>query len=518
MSRAVGYCRISDKDQSANSLPDQEIQIREYCQRNGLTLDKVFIENGRSAFTFDRKEWKKLEIYLKENKGVKFIIVKHIDRFSRATLLDALLKINEIEKKLNRKILAVSDKVDVDTSDLGFQMMRTIELIMSNNERNQIVKRVKDGIYRSYANGRFCNKAPFGYRNSRDETDRPLIIPEPSEAKLVQQVFKLYLSGMNIADIARKVKVKQKGNSAITRILSNPVYAGIIQVPPYSGRPGYEVDGIHKPIISKSEYYKAIARLSGKKAVQQPKDDVWLRGVISCPCGRKMTAGNSKGRKKYYWYYKCPECLINYRADKLQTQFVEILKLLCLSESTVEFIKSKIKESIDAQQKNRGGNIMQLNLQLDKIRAKLKDVQGKYLLSQDIPVDVFRGVVNGLKAQEADILDQLDRTNFEAAKLKQIFNEVLPLLTSIDRAFELFPLHQKHLFVRTIFENSLVYDGQLYRTAGINKVFIDKQLILKEKRLLIIDNNLPILEAFPLSTQNGSIIEPFYELYRVLVG
>lgn len=43
-------------------------------------------------------------------------------------------------------------------------------------------------------------------------------------------------------------------------------------------------------------------------------------------------------------------------------------------------------------------------------------------------------------------------------------------------------------------------------------------MVLKEKRLLILDNNLPKQEPFPGCTLDGSSIEPFFDLYRVIVG
>jgi site-specific DNA recombinase len=88
--QAVGYARISIHDQSQNSLPGQVDRITQYCQRNGLTLHKVFIENGQSAFNFARKEWKDLEKYLKEHKEVNHLVIDTMDRFSRANLADAL--------------------------------------------------------------------------------------------------------------------------------------------------------------------------------------------------------------------------------------------------------------------------------------------------------------------------------------------------------------------------------------------------------------------------------------------
>lgn len=77
MMRAVIYCRVSTKEQTHNlSLPTQQKHCVEFCQRQGFEIAHVFVEQGESAKTADRSEFKKLLEYCRINKGrVHFLVV-----------------------------------------------------------------------------------------------------------------------------------------------------------------------------------------------------------------------------------------------------------------------------------------------------------------------------------------------------------------------------------------------------------------------------------------------------------
>ena len=435
MPDAIGYCRISVADQSNNSLNDQSIVITEYCKFNNLTLTKIFTDNGKSAFTFDRPEWKQLEKYIKENKSVKYLVVKHIDRFSRATLMDALVKLHEIEEKLKVKVLTVSDRVDQNSNELGVQMLRTMNLIFSNNERNRIQERVKDGIYRSYAEGRFCGMAPYGYNNARDpkDADKPLIQINEEKAVHIRKIFRLYKQGLNPEAIRKEVRkdgFKQTGNSAIQDILSNPIYAGILMLPAHKGQPGREVNALHKPIISKIDFYSVQSRLNKRTVTTQASEDVWLRGALYCHCGRKMTAGNSRGRHgKYYWYYKCSEHRKDYSATKLHTQFKEILDTISFSESSIEFYQANLMSKIEEYQNKKGGNIMRSKLALQKIQKKIEETQTRYLLNPGIVEPyIYSKAITELRADESRLQMDLSKSKTDTDTMVAMAKELLPKL------------------------------------------------------------------------------------------
>jgi site-specific DNA recombinase len=91
---AVGYVRISMKDQSAYSISYQKTAIADYCVHNKLNLLALFTDDGESSYTFDRPNWIAMEAFISRQKGkVKYLIVLDHDRFSR-NLSKALAKID----------------------------------------------------------------------------------------------------------------------------------------------------------------------------------------------------------------------------------------------------------------------------------------------------------------------------------------------------------------------------------------------------------------------------------------
>ena len=523
MQYAISYRRLSDKDQS-NSLDTQQREIQSYCQRNDLLLKHTFTDNGTSAFTFDRPEWKKLEKYLKVNKEIRYLVVYHIDRFSRATLLDALLKLREIEERLKVKVLSVTDSIKQDSNELSTQLNRIMQLMFSNNEYNRIKQRVTDGIYQSLSNGRYCTKAPIGYLNaklSKDEIrtnkNAPLIIVDVTKAALIKEVFSLYNSGVNIQDIKRLLPtLNLKGNSAIQRILSNHLYAGIIKVPEYKGNPAFEVEGIHKPIITKLEYYQAYNKINKKKASIQPTEDVWLRGILHCTCGRKLTAGNSKGKiGKMYWYYKCnTHKEVNLPATKLHNEFLQILDALSFDENEMKSIESILELKIKEHQSNKGGNIIQLNLDKQKIENRIKNVNEKFLLTDGIDKAVFESTITELKLQQSQIDVSLIKAKTDTDTLVILMKNLLPKLNKISSVFYEFPLHRKQQLIKSLLPSPIWYK-ESYSTPYVNDLFKHKALILNEKKLLKIEQPPFEFDGFPLSTPIGSItqLELLEDLY-----
>ncbi len=490
---AVGYCRISDKDQSHNSIEDQKIRITEYCERNGITLERLFVEEGKSAFTFNRPEWKGLEAYLKRNKQVKYLIVKHIDRFSRAELLDALIKIDEIENKLKVKIVSIEDPINQNTSDLGVQLMRTIKLLMSNNELNRIKERTNDGIYRSLSNGRYCNMAPYGYKNSRDNENKPLLKIDTERAPIIKKIFRWYNEGKEIEEVKKlaiEAGLTRKGRSVIQEILDQPAYAGLIRVPAYKGNPEKIVSAVHAPIVSEHDFWAAQQRLHQKSRKVQKREEVFLRGILQCHCDRFLTAGNSKGRTGYYWYYICPDHKKNLSAKKLHDQFLKILDELSFTSDQVEWYRKMITEGIENRYQNRGGAIMRAKLELQKVEKKLEAIQTKYLMEHEhIDANVYAKVVSELNLKKGELQKKVHELTINVKVYYDAVNEVLPNLMNLRETFLGWPLHQQQLFITTVFRHPFRYVDGIYRTSYIDPLFADKALILKEKGLLIVEQS-----------------------------
>jgi len=89
---ALGYMRLSVRDQSRYSLEYQEESIKEYCERNNLELTALYKDNRQGSDTFDRPNYQALEAFIKKHKGAnRYLIIMDHDRFSR-DISEALAK------------------------------------------------------------------------------------------------------------------------------------------------------------------------------------------------------------------------------------------------------------------------------------------------------------------------------------------------------------------------------------------------------------------------------------------
>jgi site-specific DNA recombinase len=99
-------------------------------------------------------------------------------------------------------------------------------------------------------------------------------------------------------------------------------------VPAYKSKPARLVKGLHTPIVSEHEYWQAERLLKKKNPAISKRDEVYQKGVLNDYAGKKMTAGNSKGKSKSYWYYVSPTSRKHFSAIKIHNQFHELLETL----------------------------------------------------------------------------------------------------------------------------------------------------------------------------------------------
>ncbi len=318
------------------------------------------------------------------------------------------------------------------------------------------------------------------------------------------------------ADVLHSV-TGDKGKNYLKTALQKRVL--IINLPPYKGKPAMEIDAIHEPIISKYDYFRAVARLNKKTSTVQPSDDVWLRGILHCTCGRKMTAGNSKSKSgRYYWYYKCnTHKEKNYPAIKIHRQFLDILDLVSFDEGEIEIVRGLLLNQLEAHNNNKGGNIMRLKMELSKVERKISDTQAKFLTSENIDTKVFDSVINDLKSQAADYEQRIIKARTSADTVTKMINDLLPRLSRISQVFVDFPLYRRQEFISVMFPFPLSYDG-VYRTPGINPFFEDKLLKTKEKGQHKTEPSLIITGQIPGSTQDGNYIEHLEMLLNAFVA
>jgi site-specific DNA recombinase len=513
---AIGYVRISVKDQSTYSIDGQKRSIQSYCAANGLTLLNIFTDDGESSYSFDRPDWKALELFIRKNKSVSHLIIFDHDRFSR-NLAEALMKIKELHDKFDIKVLATTDNFNTDFSDPSTFMMRAFKYMMAEGELHRIRSRTQAGYVEACLKGFYVNRAPWGYKNCRIN-ERPSLTMDEERAPIVRMIFQEYTGGASIEEIRKLILVHSvhlKGNSSIQRILSNPTYAGLIKVPQHKGKPETVATGIHQGIVSEETYYKAIERLTGgKRVLIHSNAEVPLKGVLKGPSGKLMSAGNSKGKYKYYWYYVQQEDHRHLSAAKLHAQLGEMLDHLSFSPERIAMYEKIVGAEIQKHLMSRAQQSAQTNKALRQIEDKILVAEEKWL-TQPTSKTSYAKVMNALSSQRSELLKRMKDLEDDGKKYWRRLNMALPKLHDVRSVWEALPLYQKQQFLNLVFDSSLTHDGTTYRTLFLHPVFSHNVNELEQKKLLILEKPSGIT---PVRSPIGSLFEQIFQIFDLLAA
>lgn len=502
---AIGYIRLSNEDQSNYSIESQDRQIREYCARNNLRLLQIYTDNGESSYTFDRKAFGDLE---KEIKKAKYLVVYHLDRFSR-NMSEAMIKIKQyLERGI--RVRDITEPVDMDDYDPNTFMVRAMKFMVAESELHRIRARTKSGLVQAAMNGRFTSTAPIGYKNARDANNKPILLIDDEKSDMIRILFREYLNGIGIADLRRmlaRYSFPLRGNSAIQRILANPIYAGFIRVPATRSKPAHLVKGLHDAIVIEHDYWLVQDRLKGKPITVQNSDEVPLRGVLYCSCGRVMTAGNSKGRNKYYWYYVCHECKISLSASRLHQQLDDLLDHMSLNGDALKFLRLQLRGKLKDHTKNREEKVAQVKRQLGIVEGKIMAVEERYLLRPDLSEQTYNKVITELRADQSRLYKELAGLNTNHEVYAQRVDSILAGISDLKGSFERLTIEKKHQFLNWVFDKSLHYEEGIYRTAHVPDFFRHNLHELKEKGLLELVAPVKGINDSPIGTRDGKPVE-----------
>ena len=158
--KAALYLRVSTLDQTTLN---QEIELKEYCERNKLEIFKIYKEEGISGSKTSRPELDKM-LQDMRNKRFECVVVWKFDRLGRST--SHLLQV--LEEMKNKGITLIATSQNVDTSTPMGKFFFTILSGFAEMEREMIIERINLGLQRRKKQGK-----PLGRKiGSKDKIKR----------------------------------------------------------------------------------------------------------------------------------------------------------------------------------------------------------------------------------------------------------------------------------------------------------------------------------------------------------
>lgn len=365
--KAAIYIRVSTERQSEEgfSLEAQHDILMELLDKKGMELYRVYSDPGISGKTMKKRPG--IQQMLTDMKAGRFdaILVHKLDRLSRnlGDLYEFIATVNKLNIRL---VIASLGSEEIDTmSPMGKAFLYFNGIfaeIYSDNLREETLKGLTKKISKG---GRHMSRAALGYDFDEDNV---LIINE-KEAELVKEVYRLYLSGMGVVSIAKRMNEHSRGKEGglwdqkyIKIILQNPTYTGHNHFKPETWEEDKRiiVKGTHEPIISTEDFEKVQAMMERKSTGHMSKSsyDYPYGGIVRCgECGATYigtsTVQKLKTGNKIYKSYRCRN---HYTNNTCQSPSIQEKALNALVFEKIMITSNKIqekKESVKAKTDKR---------------------------------------------------------------------------------------------------------------------------------------------------------------------
>jgi site-specific DNA recombinase len=476
MKRAALMARVSSDEQAKGySLGVQENDLLKYCERNQIEVVKIYRED-HSAKNFERPEFKIFLEFLRKNKGqIDLLLFTSWDRFSR-NITESYSMIGKL-RKLGVQPQAIEQPIDLSIPENKVMLSFYLAIPEIENDRRSI--KITGGIRAARKTGRYTSKAPKGYKNSRDEKNKPLIIPSES-AKHILYAFEQVAAGKPLIEV--RLNLKKKGvivsRSLFSTLLRNPVYMGMIWVSASENEPAYLTKAIHQPLVTEKVFNKVQELLTVRKVeknkpcVTKRREELPLRGVLLCNnCGMNLTGSPSRSRSgKLHFYYHCNHCKKErYAAAIINDSVEKVLSEFRFSADIQSMYKGLAKIVLGSSGKENESRKKILEQQLNLQNERLENLQDMFADKKISFADysTMKEKYESIKIKSNGELADLAIGNVGTEKLLE---QSVKQISNLSKLYATYNLNAKASLLGSIFPEKLKFDGKKCRTTRINEL------------------------------------------------
>lgn len=532
------YCRLSvddtDKqsDEESNSIKNQKQILQDYCKKNGYHNTRFFVDDGVSGTTFDRPGFKEMEALAEEGK-IGTIIVKDLSRFGREqTEMGRLTQI--VYPSLGITFIAIQEHVNTSTGE-GVEIM-PFHTIFNEWYAAQTSKKIRQvWKTKSEHNMRVSHRIPFGYVRDKDDKEKWLIDEEA--AKVVRHIFELYLSGMGIERIARRLQEEKvltpnsyyasigRGYSvylpdnpyewkdtSVANILDNRKYTGCMVNNVYS-TVSYKVHkrtitpeedrqiipNLHEAIISEEDWLRVHELRQNKRRTLKSGKTSMFSGLLYChDCGSKLHFCTSKTFGPRQDFYRCAKyksgrgtCSIHFIRNIVLERIVlaaisDLADFVRCYESVFMYMVNERNKLLKAEaQKAEKRKLAQAEKRHDELDFLSKRVYEDNAFGK-LPDDRYEKLMQSYEAEQKeidktieDLKANLAKTTRESEELRYLFDK----LRDLSQVTELDPVLVNTLIKRIEIHDSEKRDGKTYVKVDIYFTAIGMFDIPSEKEI-----------------------------------
>ncbi len=377
----VIFARVSSKEQEETgySLDAQEKLLKEYAQKSGFDVDKIFRISESASGKQIRKMFNEMFQYIQKTK-INIICCEKIDRLTR-NLKDAAMVNDWIQDDGLREVHFVKENFVVNKNtraheNLVWDMKVAIARFYTNNLSEEVRKGQKEKI----SQGWLPTKPPLGYMTIGEKGHKIHII-DPEKAPHMQRAYELYSTGnhstVTLSDLMYKEGLRNRegkkvGKSRMYDFLSNPFYYGRMVWK------GVESQGKQEPIITKELFDLVQIRLNRKfKHPQYKKHNPVFKAKIDCDeCHGTVTWEIQKG----HWYghcnhYKACSQTVWWRQEKLEKVLFPLFdKVAPAGPHVLRVLEKALKQTHKNEIDYRAKSVEEINNDIEKNQRRLEAI------------------------------------------------------------------------------------------------------------------------------------------------
>ena len=460
------YCRLSAEDANegeSNSISNQKQILAQVAMRENLPNPFFFVDDGFSGSNAQRPDFQ-LMINLVESGKIQAVIVKDLSRLSRDYLLTGQLTEITFPSK-NVRFISLNENLDSSKSNSQDAYLAPLVSLFNNWYSLQCSEKIKLSKHTKAKSGEKISWiAPYGYLKN-PENPKEWIIDEYA-SQIVKRVFKEYLAGMSLMEIARRLRKdkiltpanykKKLGLSNYRIIETDPYYwknqmiCQMLEKEEYTGatinlktakvsykqrscrlRPREDwliFPNTHEAIISQEDFEMARKMLGHKRVSQRhnwkdkPGHENLFAGLVFCENGHKLSFCPQQKNDINLDHYKC----YHYRragdtCSGLHYLRKEVLEELVLKDlqqliSAIHFdekqLLEKLKSRFDIQEIKKQDS---LRKQLSRFKKRSKEldtlIQKLYekQLLDEISDERFRKLTDSYESEQVELNQQIVR-------------------------------------------------------------------------------------------------------------
>ncbi len=457
----AAYCRKSTEERSDEIFGSIENQhesilnfIASHKHEGWMALSERYDDNGFTGSNIDRPSLQRLINDIKEGK-VNVVVVYKLDRLSRS-LVDFVQILKFFEE---HGVAFASITQPIDTSTSTGKLMLHILSSFAEFERQLISERTKDKLSAARKRGQWTGGwAALGY--DLDRENKKLTINK-TEAKLIKEIFNLYLEGNSLLKVAQILNDKGSRSKLVT-LKSGKTFGGkkfgithiqlMIKNVLYIGKVKYEgqiYEGEQEAIIDEEIFKRAQEMLKQNRIERKATKNTDCTGLLShllhCKaCGTFMfhtyTLKNKTHKYRYYvcsnaqkrGYVSCPTKSIN--AQAIEAATINCLKKIFAdnhkksghkNKQEIEALLSPIWDTLYPQEKRRILKILVKEVDYNAVSKKLGVILNSSDLRLEFDIDLkqVRPLNKWHKEEEITKEPPIRRILVLAHQIQKLINE-----------------------------------------------------------------------------------------------